>query len=231
MGAPLCSRPSRKPLDAAPAAAAGASLASRRAARRPRQRFPRGRRALAAYPPRRASRRPPGRPRAVAPRSRAAGRRRARGGRPRRGASPRRSSPSRYGDDMLLADVALPGPARARVHVLRPATALAARAVAGARVVCPFGGRRIVGVVLAVRDGEPPKGAKPIAQRRRRAARDPGGLARVPARPRRATTSRPSARSCASRLPPVERETARELDEPTLFDRGARRRRAARCSG
>jgi primosomal protein N' (replication factor Y) len=64
----------------------------------------------------------------------------------------------------LLAEVAAPVPlAHAFTYAVPPALAGALRP--GARVVCPFGTRRLVGVVLAVADREPPPGIalKPIA--------------------------------------------------------------------
>ncbi|HLK41442.1 MAG TPA: primosomal protein N' [Polyangiaceae bacterium] len=64
---------------------------------------------------------------------------------------------------MLLADVALPVPIGHAFSYLVP-EALGAAVRAGARVICPFGGRRLVGVVLALRDAEPPRGAKPLAR-------------------------------------------------------------------
>src|SRR4051794_2840548 len=63
---------------------------------------------------------------------------------------------------MLLVDVALPVPVpRAFTYVVPDA--LARGAGVGARVVCPLGSRRVVGVVLAAREGEPPEGTKPLA--------------------------------------------------------------------
>ena len=54
---------------------------------------------------------------------------------------------------MLLAEVALPVPlARAFTYAVPPE--LAGRVLPGARVVCPLGGRRVVGLVLGVREGE-----------------------------------------------------------------------------
>ncbi|MEO7113956.1 MAG: primosomal protein N', partial [Polyangiaceae bacterium] len=62
---------------------------------------------------------------------------------------------------MKLADVALPVPlAHAFTYTLPDA--LNDRAVPGARVVVPFGNRKAVGVVVDVREGEPPKNAKAI---------------------------------------------------------------------
>lgn len=62
---------------------------------------------------------------------------------------------------MLLADVALPVPL-SRPFTYAVPSALAARVEAGARVTCSFAGRRLVGVVLAVREGEPPPKVKAI---------------------------------------------------------------------
>ena len=73
---------------------------------------------------------------------------------------------------MLLCDVALPVPL-ARAFTYAVPEALASADDPGARVICPFAGRRMVGVVLAVREGEPPKGAKPIARCSRRRPRSP----------------------------------------------------------
>src|SRR5262245_60517551 len=67
---------------------------------------------------------------------------------------------------MLLADVAVPVPlARAFTYEVPPALASSVRA--GARVVCEFGRRRLVGVVLGVAERAPETGGvqlKPIAR-------------------------------------------------------------------
>jgi len=63
----------------------------------------------------------------------------------------------------LLADVALPVPVPRSFTYLVPAP-LAAGVRPGARVVCPFGSRRVVGVVLATHRGVPPPRAKAIAR-------------------------------------------------------------------
>jgi primosomal protein N' (replication factor Y) len=114
-----------------------------------------------------------------------------------------------------LIDVALPVPiARAFTYVV-PAE-LASRAVPGARVVCPFGGRRMIGVVLAVRDGDPPKGAKAVA----RAVDDTPSLPEDLLAFLKDLASyyfAPIGEVMRLALPPVERDTARELEEPTLF--------------
>ncbi len=126
---------------------------------------------------------------------------------------------------MLLADVALPVPL-ARAFTYAVPEGLGGAALVGARVVCPFGGRRLVGVAIAVREGEPPKGVKTIAR----------VLDREPAIPEDLLAFllglssyyfAPIGEVIRLALPPVERETARELGEPTLFDSargvGARR--------
>jgi primosomal protein N' (replication factor Y) (superfamily II helicase) len=116
---------------------------------------------------------------------------------------------------MLLADVALPVPI-ARAFTYAVPSLLAGRAVAGARVVCPFGSRRMVGVVLGIREGEAPTGAKPLASV-------------VDDEPAIPADSLAFLRDLASyyfapigevvrlALPPIERDTARELQDPCLF--------------
>jgi primosomal protein N' (replication factor Y) len=118
---------------------------------------------------------------------------------------------------MLLCDVALPVPlARAFTYVVPEG--LTARAVAGARVICSFAGRRMVGVVLAVREGEAPKGAKPIASIVDEPPAVPeDSLAFL--RDLAAYYFAPIGEVMRLALPPLERETARELTEPSLFDR------------
>ena len=61
----------------------------------------------------------------------------------------------------LLADVALPIPLPRALTYLVPA-ALRSSVTPGKRVLCTLGSRRIVGVVLGVREGERPEGAKPL---------------------------------------------------------------------
>jgi primosomal protein N' (replication factor Y) len=116
---------------------------------------------------------------------------------------------------VLLADVALPVPVpRAFTYVLPEK--LAGRAQPGARVVCPFGGRRLVGVVTAVREGDPPRSAKAVAV----------ALDHEPALPPELLSFlrdlasyylAPIGEVVRLALPPVEREAARELVDPTLF--------------
>jgi len=95
--------------------------------------------------------------------------------------------------------------------------AMVARVVAGARVVCPFQARRLIGVVLSVRDGALPKGVRALA----------GAVDEEPAVPedllaflRDLATYyfAPVGEVMRLALPPLERTTARELVEPNLFD-------------
>jgi primosomal protein N' (replication factor Y) len=119
---------------------------------------------------------------------------------------------------MLLADVALPVPLPRAFTYAVPAE-LAGRVVAGARVVCPFGGRRLVGITLGVHEGDAPKGVKPLA---RVAAEDPSVPEDLLAflKDLAAYYFAPIGEVVRLALPPVDRETARELAEPSLFDKG-----------
>jgi primosomal protein N' (replication factor Y) len=64
---------------------------------------------------------------------------------------------------VLLADVALPIPLGRALTYAVPA-ALADRVVAGARVIVPLGSRRVVGVVIEKREGEPPAKVRDVAR-------------------------------------------------------------------
>ncbi len=118
--------------------------------------------------------------------------------------------------ETLLADVALPVPVPRAFTYLVPAS-IAGRAVRGARVICPFGSRRLVGVVLALSSGSPPAGAKAILR-----AVDED----VPAVPvdlldfLRELASyylAPIGEVLRLALPPVPRKVEDELREPSLF--------------
>ena len=128
---------------------------------------------------------------------------------------------------MHLADVALPVPL-ARVFSYEVPDALAARAAPGARVLCGLGSRRVIGVVLARRDGEPPPGVKPLLS-----VVDPD----EPALPEdllaflrdlSAYYLAPIGEVVRMALPPIERDAARAVEEPSLFttSRGITTRRA-----
>ncbi len=116
---------------------------------------------------------------------------------------------------MLLADVALPVPI-ARAFTYAVSEALAPRVKAGARVVCPFGGRRLVGIVMDTREGEPPRGVKPLA---RVLDDEPAVPADLLAFLRDVATYyfAPIGEVARLALPPVDRDAAQELAAPTLF--------------
>jgi primosomal protein N' (replication factor Y) (superfamily II helicase) len=127
---------------------------------------------------------------------------------------------------VLLADVALPVPLT-RAFTYAVPDALARSALAGARVLCSFGARRVVGVVLATRQGEAPEGVKAIARVLDEKPAIPEDLLAF-LRDLATYYFAPIGEVVRLALPPVERETARELDEPTLFSkaRGVAQRRA-----
>ena len=121
---------------------------------------------------------------------------------------------------MLLADVALPVPL-ARAFTYELPAALAGRARAGSRVVCPLGGRRVMGVVLAVRDDEPPAKVRPLARVVDEEPAVPEDLLAF-LRDVASYYLAPIGEVVRLALPPIERDTARELDAPTLFSAAAR---------
>jgi primosomal protein N' (replication factor Y) len=118
--------------------------------------------------------------------------------------------------ETLLADVALPVPVARAFTYLVPA-ALAERARRGTRVVCPFGSRRVVGVVLATRRGAPPAGAKSLAD-----VVDDGGPT-VPEdlldflRELARYYLAPIGEVMRLALPPTERRVEEATQEPSLF--------------
>jgi len=117
---------------------------------------------------------------------------------------------------MLLADVALPVPV-ARAFTYEVPAAIAARVVPGARVVCAIGARRVVAVVLDVRDGDPPEGVKAIADVLDDAPAVPPELLAF-LRDLAAYYLAPIGEAVKLALPPVERAAARAIAAPTLFD-------------
>jgi primosomal protein N' (replication factor Y) len=121
---------------------------------------------------------------------------------------------------MLLADVALPVPL-SRPFTYEVPSALADRIEAGARVTCPLGGRRVVGVVLAVRDGEPPPKVKAIASVVGEEPAVPADLLAF-LKDLSQYYLAPIGEVLRLALPPVEREVARRLEEPSLFGAKAR---------
>src|SRR5580658_8299055 len=120
---------------------------------------------------------------------------------------------------MLLADVALPVPIP-RAFTYAVPEALAARTAPGARVLCALGARRVVGVVLALREGEPPARVKPLVRVIDDEVAVPAELLAF-LQDLAAYYFAPIGEVVRLALPPVDRETARELATPTLFQ-GAR---------
>jgi primosomal protein N' (replication factor Y) len=118
---------------------------------------------------------------------------------------------------LLLVDVALPVPI-AHAFTYTVPDHLTGHTAAGARVVCPFRARRLIGVVLALREGDRPKGARALA----------GAVDDAPAVPSDLLAFlgdladyylAPIGEVIRLALPPVERATARTLAEPELFER------------
>jgi primosomal protein N' (replication factor Y) len=116
---------------------------------------------------------------------------------------------------VLLADVALPVPLARAFTYLLPAS-LAARARPGSRVVCPFGSRRLVGVVLGVREGEPPPNAKTVSHAADDQPSVPEDLLAF-LKDLASYYFAPIGEVVRLALPPVDRDTAREVLEPSLF--------------
>jgi len=118
--------------------------------------------------------------------------------------------------ETLLADVALPVPVPRAFTYLVPAS-LAHCVHVGSQVVCPFGARRLLGIVLTTQRGAPPPRAKAIA------AVIDDGAPRVP--PDLVEFLRELARYYLApigevirlALPPTERNAEDALQAPTLF--------------
>ncbi len=118
---------------------------------------------------------------------------------------------------MLLADVALPIPLGRALTYSVPAN-LAARVVPGARVLVPLGGRRVVGVVIEKREGDPPAKVRDVL-------RSPDESPAVPSelldllRELANYYFAPIGDVLRMALPPLEKDLAREaIAQPTLFD-------------
>ena len=116
----------------------------------------------------------------------------------------------------LLADVALPTVGRTLTYGV-PAVH-AARVVPGARVLVPLGSRRVIGVVLDKREGEPPPKVRDVL-------RAPDESPSVPTelldflRELAAYYLAPSGAVLRMALPPLEQDLANEqVVQPTLFD-------------
>jgi primosomal protein N' (replication factor Y) len=124
------------------------------------------------------------------------------------------SSAAETAERVTLADVALPIPLPRALSYLVPEK-LAAAATPGRRVLCTLGSRRIVGVVIAVRQGDKPKGAKPILSVLEGISLPPDLVAFVA---RLASYYlAPIGEVVRIALPPADKEAARVVEEPTLF--------------
>jgi len=121
---------------------------------------------------------------------------------------------------MHLAEVALPVPL-ARIYSYAIPEALAARVVAGARATCPFGTRRLVGVVMDVHEGEPPKGVREIISVLDDEPAVPADLLAF-LRDVAGYYLQPIGEVMRLALPPLERTNAKTLEEPGLFKRATR---------
>ena len=120
---------------------------------------------------------------------------------------------------MQLADVALPVPL-AHVFSYAVPEALADRAVPGARALCTLGSRKVVGVILKTREGEPPPNVKPVLA----VLEGPS----LPAdlvlflREIAAYYMAPIGEVVRLALPPIDKDTSRAVAEPELFATEAR---------
>ena len=113
-----------------------------------------------------------------------------------------------------LADVALPIPLPRALSYLVP-DALASQVQTGRRVLCTVGGRRIVGVVLGVREGEPPASPKPILSVLEGVSLPEDLLAFL----QRLSSYylAPIGEVVRLAMPPEDRQATRAVEEPTLF--------------
>ncbi len=131
---------------------------------------------------------------------------------------------------MLLVDVALPVPL-ARIFSYSLPADRASDVAPGVRVVCPFGGgtRRMVGVALGVREGEPPPGVKSILEVLDRPAAPtiPDDLLTF-LRELASYYLAPLGEVVRLALPPVDRKAAAAIAEPTLFGDEKKRGLSAR---
>jgi primosomal protein N' (replication factor Y) len=118
---------------------------------------------------------------------------------------------------VLLAEVALPVPVAHAFTYCVP-EALAARATLGARVVCPVRGRRLVGVILSLHTSVPPEGTRPIASVVDDEPALPQDLLSF-LRDLAGYYFAPIGEVVRLALPPVERNLAKEVADPSLFDR------------
>jgi primosomal protein N' (replication factor Y) (superfamily II helicase) len=114
----------------------------------------------------------------------------------------------------FLADVAVPVPLPRALTYLIPSR-LAASVASGRRVLCTIGSRRVVGVVVGTRHGEPPEGAKPLLEVFDSVSL-PEDLMTFLGRLANYYLA-PIGEVMRLALPPVDRETLQAVEEPTLF--------------
>jgi primosomal protein N' (replication factor Y) len=118
---------------------------------------------------------------------------------------------------MRLVDVALPVPL-ARIFSYEAPADERVSIVPGARVVCPLGGRRVVGIALGTREGEPPPGVRPVLEvldRPEAPALQDDLLSFL--RELSNYYLAPLGEVVRLALPPVDRKTAQAVAAPTLF--------------
>ncbi len=113
-----------------------------------------------------------------------------------------------------LADVALPVPLARALSYLVP-EALAADVAPGRRVLCTIGARRVVGVVVGVRHGEPPPQAKPLLSVLEGVTLPEDLLELL--RKLSSYYLAPIGEVMKLALPPIDREAVLAVEEPTLF--------------
>ncbi len=116
--------------------------------------------------------------------------------------------------DAHLADVAVPVPLPRALTYLIPER-LAESVAPGRRVLCTIGSRRVVGVVVATRHGEPPGGAKPLLDVMAGVSL-PEDLMTFLGRLARYYLA-PIGEVMRLALPPTDRETEQAVEEPSLF--------------
>ena len=118
---------------------------------------------------------------------------------------------------MLLADVALPIPLGRALTYSVPRVH-AARVVPGARVLVPLGRRRVVGVVLEKREGEPPPKVRDVLRAPDETPAVPEELLELLRELTRYYLA-PIGDVLRLALPPLERDLARDMvAQPSLFD-------------
>ncbi|MBX3209149.1 MAG: primosomal protein N', partial [Labilithrix sp.] len=117
-------------------------------------------------------------------------------------------------NDVALADVAAPVPLPRALTYLVP-DKLASSIALGRRVLCTIGSRRIVGVVVGLRRGASPAKAKPVLEVLE-GVDLPDDLVTFLGRLASYYLA-PIGEVVRLALPPVDREAARAVEEPTLF--------------